>query len=378
MLFGLVLFLAGTGLFAFQAVPAFMDYLQMRHWTPTEGMLTEARLETHQGDDSTTNEATASYTYDVGGHRYRNDRVAILGGADNVGEFQQEFGNLLEQKFRDGQPVTVWYNPDEPSDSVLNREIRWGLMGFFSVFLLTFGGAGAGIIYLGWRGQKVLDGPQTADKPWLTNPAWQENGEIRSSARGGMISTWAFAVLWNLVSLPLVFVLPQAAREEGAIIHIFWMFPLIGAGMLLWAITRTREWRRFGKTILTMDPFPGSVDGDVGGVIAVNMAWDPAVDYQVSLTCLHSTLERRGKNRSRRETPVWQDSGQGSPTVGGEGIRIRFRFAVPPGIPVTEKKLGNDYHLWRLNLFAELPGPDLDRSYEIPVFATGARSRGVA
>ena len=192
-----------------------------------------------------------------------------------------------------------------------------------------------------------------------------------------MISTWAFAVLWNLVSLPLAFVLPQAAREEGAIIHIFWMFPLIGAGMLLWAIIRTREWQRFGKTILTMDPFPGSVGGDVGGVIAVNMAWDPAVEYRVSLTCLHSELERSGKNRSRRETPVWQDIGPGNPTVGGEGVRIRFRFVVPSGLPVTEKKRGDDYHLWRLNLFAELSGADLDRSYEIPVFASGARSSGL-
>ena len=31
----------------------------------------------------------------------------------------------------------------------------------------------------------------------------------------------------------------------------------------------------------------------------------------------------------------------------------------------------NSYNLWRLNMQAELPGTNLDRDFEIPVYATG-------
>jgi hypothetical protein len=373
MLFGLLFFLVGTGIFVFTAIPALLEFADMRQWQSTDGVLTQAALETSRGKDSTTYRATASYHYDVAGRRYRNDRVAIMGGADNIGDFQRELGSLLESRLRSNQTVTVWYDPENPADSVLNREMRWGMLGFLGVFLLAFGGVGGGVLYWGWRGHKVVDAPRAREKPWLADPDWQD-GQIRSGARGGMVFLWVFAALWNVISLPLAFFLPQAVKESGAVIHVFWLFPAIGLVMLVLAVVKTRQWRRFGRTILTMDPFPGSVGGDVGGEIAVNTPWDPSLRYTVTLTCMRSEIRGTGKNRSRRETPVWQDSGPGDPTVAGEGIRIRFRFQVPHGLPVSEDKGGGDYHLWRVRVHAEMRGADLDRSFEIPVYATGEHS----
>ena len=39
-------------------------------------------------------------------------------------------------------PAPVWVNPDAPGESIIDRDIRWGLVGFKSIFLFVFGGVG--------------------------------------------------------------------------------------------------------------------------------------------------------------------------------------------------------------------------------------------
>ncbi len=63
------------------------DAWQMEQWVQVRGTLLRAGYETHSGDDSYTYEAYADYTYVYGGQQYSNDRVAIAGGADNIGDY---------------------------------------------------------------------------------------------------------------------------------------------------------------------------------------------------------------------------------------------------------------------------------------------------
>src|SRR5690606_29786110 len=49
-------------------------------------------------------------------------------------------------------------------------------------------------------------------------------------------------------------------------------------------------------------------------------------------------------------------------------------FNVPADLPPSEP-LGKHHHLWRLVLKAELPGVDLRRQFELPVFPTAEQSR---
>jgi hypothetical protein len=70
----------------------------------------------------------------------------------------------------------------------------------------------------------------------------------------------------------------------------------------------------------------------------------------------------------------WQDSGYAKVKPAARGTRLGFRFSVPEGLNPSEEETGN-YHFWRLNIKAEQPGVDLDRSYIIPVYATAEHSR---
>ena len=64
-------------------------------------------------------------------------------------------------------------------------------------------------------------------------------GNTRTNVKG----LWFFAVLWNVVSAPmLVFVPPELERQPFAALGF--LYPVVGAGLIVWAAVTTAPWRR--------------------------------------------------------------------------------------------------------------------------------------
>ena len=351
---------------------------QMQQWVPVEARLITAGYESHAGDDSTTYEAYASYSYSFGGGLYTGDRVTIAGGADNIGDYQTDMGRLIGSRLARGETITVLVDPQAPARSIIDPDIRWGLLGFKSIFVFVFGGVGFGLLIVIWRAPEKKDAslPEFQASPWLLNHDWQ-TPTIRSNSKVAMWGAWAFAAFWNLVSsVTPVMAWKEVTENQNYLALVALLFPLVGLGLLAWAIRRTLEWRRFGPAPVTLDPFPGSIGGHVGGTIDLNLPWDAAARFQLTLTNLRSHVSGSGKNRERRENAEWQDERVAQAEPGGKGTRLTFRFDVPAGLqPSDAQQEGDEYHVWRLSLSADIPGADLDRDYEIPVYATATQSR---
>ena len=49
----------------------------------------------------------------------------------------------------------------------------------------------------------------------------------------------------------------------------------------------------------------------------------------------------------------------------GRGVRLRYTFEVPVGLPQSEEP-SDDYHKWIIRVQADVPGPDLDQVFEVP------------
>ena len=192
------------------------DAWQMQDWVAVEARLSNAGYATHSGEDSDTYEAYAEYTYVYQGQRYGGTRVAIAGGADNIGDYQQDLGRELASAWSNGQPVSVFVNPENPAEAIYDRSIRWGLIGFKSIFMLVFGGVGLGLLIYVFLGPTAKDpnDPQFADRPWLANDKWQGD-PILSNAKLSMYAMWGFAAFWNLISAPLPFVLYGEVVDKG-------------------------------------------------------------------------------------------------------------------------------------------------------------------
>ncbi len=356
------------------------DAWVMRSWEPVSAELERAGVETRRGDDSDTYLAYASYRYTYAFVSYTGDRVSLSSWADNIGNYQRDIGRRLADALARGEAIEIWVDPNEPSSSIIDREPRWGLIAFKSVFVLLFGGVGYGLAIAAFLRRPAPDigDAVVGDTPWLANPAWQ-GAPLRSGSRAAMWGAWAFAALWNLVSMPLPFLLyPEVTEKANYAALLGLIFPIVGVGLLVWAVRRTAEWRRFGASPLTLDPFPGAIGGHVGGRIEMNLPYSSADRFELTLTCVRSRISGSGKNRSRRETARWQDHRLAYTEPGSTGTRLAFRFDVPEDLDAADaSKASDSYTIWRLGLEAETAHGKVDRSWELPVYPTGESSRNI-
>ncbi|MEO1035555.1 MAG: DUF3592 domain-containing protein [Pseudomonadota bacterium] len=357
----------------------FAQHQDMQSWQRVDATVHAGGYRTNRGDDSDTYLAWAEYSYNYNGRTYRSKRVAISSVADNVGDFHQALGQRLSAAAQSGQPVDAWVNTDDPADAVLDRRIRWGMQVFKTIFGLVFGGVGAVVLWAAWsKASPPAAAPDAATAgaaPWLVNPAWQ--GEpIRSEAKRTMRMAWVFAGFWNLVSLPLPFLLVREISEkENYLALIGLVFPIVGIGLIAWAFRVSREWWRYGPAPVELDPFPGAIGGHVGGRIRLAIPADPAQRFELTLSLIHSTED----SDSRSERAQWQHTQRVRATSLGAGSQVEFRFDVPDDLPPADAVTDSgSYHIWRLSIAAQTDGPDLNRVYQIPVYATGAQSSAVS
>jgi hypothetical protein len=355
----------------------------MRGWDEMPATILTAELETRRGSDSTTYEAVATYRYEVDGQTHTGSRVSIHSGADNVGSFHQDTHNRLRRHLETGQPTVCYVNPRNPEDAVLDRSVRWGMISFFLVFALVFGGVGIGLIVGAAIGMKrvkkeKVQQAEHPESPWLWNPEWAV-GTMRSSNKAEMVASIAFASFWNVISWPIaVMVLldPEVpGQNKGALVVL--LFPLVGLGLAIWALRTIMRRFKFGESRFEMASVPGVVGGSLAGIVHIPVHIQPEDGFHLSLNCVHQYTTGSGKNRSTRRDVLWEDSH----VVTHEMLEHDFtRSAVPVlfGIPYecrpTDTAKSDDQIKWELKVTAAVPGIDYSATFPVPVFKTADSS----
>ncbi len=370
----------GVGIWAtYSITTTFLEAQAMQGWAPVQAQVISGGTDESTDDEGTTTyRAHAEYKYSYQGQEYTASRVAIDTMSDNIGHTHEEQGAALAAAANEGHSIEVYVDPAAPYSAVIYRDLRWGMVGFKALFAVLFGGAGLGMIVAGLYKKRPADPAMRAayaDAPWLENPGWQAN-EIKSGSKTTMYFTWCFATVWCLVSSPLLFVLREEVVEKqnyAALIAL--LFPLVGAGLLCWAVRQTLEWKKFGTSPVMLDPFPAAIGGQAGGTVELPVPFDSSNVFNITLSAVHSYESGSGKSRSRSERFIWQQSVIAYAEQGINGTRLQFRFDVPAGLPPSDATHNSDsYDLWRLSLQADLPGVDINRDYEIPAYPGTAKS----
>lgn len=263
--------------------------------------------------------------------------------------------------------------PHSPSDAVLFRDLRVGLLGFYMLFVVLFGGAGVGMIAAGLSGsrkEKRRDELEAAypDEPWLQNEDWNE-GRIRSSTKAAFITAAVFAGVWNLISMPvLVFAHEEIFDPDNRIALVALLFPAIGIGLFVWAARSLIRWRKFGESTLELRTIPGVIGGPVEGTIRTSVDIRPQTGFDVTLSSIHRYRSGSGKNRSTREKVLWQKSYRVALDRSGAGIPIAFQ--VPYECEATDGGDSDNQRIWKLEVKADVVGVDYHVEFEVPVFRT--------
>jgi len=173
-------------------------------------------------------EGSVTYAYDWQGRKYTGDRVGTwaLGGSSELDDWEDRMDAMLTAAQNDKKPITIFVNPENPSESLMNREIRWPLV---LVLCLPFAmGFGAGAAFALWLiGTKAL--------------GIGANGPILKEQVRSALKQWGFALVWNSIAFPIaVFAIPAAWREgEWFPVILLAIFPFFGVLMLWSALAST-------------------------------------------------------------------------------------------------------------------------------------------
>lgn len=361
---------AGVGLITLflNILPSLYEWQQMKSWPQVSAQLQHAELVFDHSGDSTTYSTSARYLYQYQGKQYTGERVAIMDISDNIGNFQLKLGHELEDAWHKQLPVPAWVNPANPSDAVLNRDMHWGMVGLQMVFVLIFGSVGIGLLYTAlshfWR---VNPFSKRTHQSWLEQQ--RTRPEVKCNSKSGLWLTWGFTLIWNLLALLGAFAVPRELAAGNYFFLFILAFPLIGIYLLYQAINVTLEWRRFGPLTLRFHPYPCILGGQLGGTLELPLTYNNQQRFHVRLQCVHSYETGLSSKRHLMETVLWKVQGlaQSQPSLLG-GTRLSLHFDIPDNLPASEP-VSTDYHFWRLELAARLPGVDLRRQFTIPVFA---------
>ncbi|GHA19718.1 hypothetical protein GCM10008090_31770 [Arenicella chitinivorans] len=366
---------AGVGIFAFQGLPSITNSLDARSWNQARAELLSHELKSYRGDDSTTYKAVGEYRYQYNGQYYTSDRLSWSSGSDNIGSYQQDLHRELSRIASRGGEFLVWVDPDDPSSAVFDRDMRWGMLLFSGMFLLIFGGIGFGGIYamIKYRnaGEK-LAGVSDAT-PWLAYEEWKDPVRLSNSKTGTTFMLY-FALFWNVISLAGFFAAAQAIMKGQYAALLVLIFPAIGIGLLYYWYRLKKSYDLTGPMPFTMDPHPGSIGGQLGGHIDLNIpVRQQPKSTEVRLQCLR-------KYRSGKETRtnvLWQRRMIPILSSTGNGLRASFCFDLDDTrLAPSDPPLGLPRVHWELNFVVQLAdGTKIDRTYDdLPVFETGEAS----
>jgi hypothetical protein len=168
---------------------------------------------------------SASYAYTWEGRKLTSSRVGSLrfGGTSEVDDWDDRIADALASAYAEKKPVMAWVNPADPTEAMLDREVRWMLVLILMPFAFCLAAGGVwGFLALG---AKAIGWDWRVKGRPLLKP------RLRSA-----LGTWVAAFAWNAVALPIALLaIPDLySRGEWFPIVMVAIFPLIGL-LILWS-----------------------------------------------------------------------------------------------------------------------------------------------
>jgi len=370
---------AGVGVgMLWLAIPTVAQSRAAAEWVETPCKILSAEMEVSRGSDSTSYKCVARYSYQFNGRGYESERVSFSKGSDNIGSFQQDCLKTIRARKRAGTSI-CYVNPDEPSSSVIFRGVRWGMIGFYMIFVLTFGGVGFGLLIFSVFGARLKKKEgvarlQNPGQPWLWRPEWQ-SGTIKSTDKKGMIALLCFTLFWNLISFPVGFMAFSEGYlkdgQKGALLAL--LFPLVGTFLIIAVVCAVLRYRKYGATTLQLASTPGVIGGKLAGIIHVPVHIVPEDGFSVRLRCIHRYTTGSGKSRSTHEDTRWEDYRKFSTELLATDYTrtaLPVLFAVPYDAEESNVDAGEDGIHWRVEAEAKTRGIDFKTTFDVPVFRT--------
>jgi len=356
---GLV-FLAGGIFGAYGSSKMIVGFIASANWEEVPAELHEIKLKKHFGE-TTTYSVQASYSYRFKGTYYTGSRVSLSSGSDNLGTYWQDLAHRLRGE-RSSNEASALVNPNNPTDAILDRTLRWRSMIFGGIFLLLFGGVGVFVLLASLSGTKNRnDRLEEEHKNGI--PSDQRNGRWIFTILGVM----AFLLGTGLSFLALSEALPK--REYLALFVL--LFPLGGLWLLIYALKQSVGYRRFGPTPLFLDPSIPGVGGDLGGTFSINASEiTAAVGSNTELIATLTCIRRAKANKTTSRDIIWQHDTPVYLKQSVRGADALFLFEIPQRCHPTGEWTGRSGVDWNIRVkgdFKTINRGVFERTWQVTV-----------
>ncbi len=360
---------AGYGI----AVNMLIGYVQSGQWVEVSATLHEVNLITKSGD-STTYTVKGSYSYDYEGVTYQGDRISLSSGSDNFGTYWKDLARTL-QAGKNSNEASVFVNPSNPSESVLDRTLRWQSIVIGAIFLFSFSSAGVCFIWFSLRQNN-----KTKDRA-----TYDPGVGMDSSEKYEHWITLFIGVVTTAICVTLsVSVLPDALRDGEYGAAFLLLFVVVGLGLIFYAFKRHQAFRRVGPTPLFLDPFAPGVGGELGGHFSITVAnitelANTKAPLHATLQCTRITRSKSRNNRSSNRTVQWQKVAPVYVKQTADGLNGQFLFEIPSDCAPTEDLSDRESIEWAVVVEGEFTSASLgqfERSWVVNVGDIGARAGG--
>lgn len=212
-----------------------------------------------------------------------------------------------------------------------------------------------------------------ADQPWLARSEWT-GPRIKP-----LVTTpsWLFLVMGLMfvaIPSPALVALPKELHRGNYQVLIVLLFPAVALFLFSQVFKQWQAHRRFGDCWLEPVKSPLPLGGALEGVVETGHRFQPEHGLHLKLLCLNQVTTGSGKSRSVHINVLWQDEKVLRPEAGltnatPDHSRIPVYFNIPTDQPPTSAtSSGSDGIHWRLQVRTHLSGPDLDLTFELPVY----------
>jgi hypothetical protein len=372
VLFGLP-FLAGGLAVAWLYFSGLADWWAARTWVETPCRIVEAELKESRDSESTSYRAAGRYVYRWEGREYESDRVSLVGGSDNVGDYQQRVHRQMEWAVRERKGAALCYvNPRDPGKSVMVRELRPSQMALLSLFALLFPLVGAGVSYGGWRATKRKNAQAKLreahpDEPWKWHSAWNVSPMPESGWNVSgvllLVAGW-----WAVVTVPML----AAAAVDDVFTRPagFWMLiPGVFFLAALWMVLhQIRERARIGGMSVDV-ALPLRPGRENSGAWITGKPLRPHDMPVLRIFCLKTVTTQSGNKTSTQTETVWEQEDSLSvidQTREISTFRLPFRFRLPVDVEETTFDEASTKYEWKLEF--RVPGSPVKSVFEVPVW----------
>ncbi|MFN7856511.1 MAG: DUF3592 domain-containing protein [Acidovorax sp.] len=345
---------------------------EARSWQPVSAEVLAAQLKQHSTTrGGATYQVQARYRYHFAGKAYEGSRIGLdgAGQSDNVDDWHRQWVARLQDARARGQGITVWVNPGDPSQVLVDRTIRWPLLIFRLPFALVFTGVGlvaAGFFVYTLRG---LARGAPRGEPGGDSPGPVDTGLSKRDGSGTSLGVvWFFAIFWCGIAFPIAFLIwvdPGTPWFFQALISVF---VVIGLGLIALAVRQTHLAWRYAGSALTALPSPPRA----GHPVEMTLLLPPrAAVYHpgqaVQLRLAQYRVDDSSSGSPERRVESFSQSARVQPTPEG-GLRLTARFDLPADAPPHGARRSRERVDWRLELL-RASGEAADLSYNVPVQA---------